>query len=155
MKRFLILVLFLKCVNLQQPIFNPVNTAEISQAARYFQSQLPILQASIPLTKRLAGNSDPNNCFPFCNLPNFGGVSDDLARLQTIKPEDIRAYQERERNPPTTSASFIIQPNIPATRRPSFKYPEIKNSLNGPNYLLKNVGGPYGGGLGIEYAYGK
>ena len=60
----------------------------------------------------MAGNSDPNNCYPFCNLPNFDGISDDLARLQTIKPEDIRAYQERERererNPPTTPGKFEI-----------------------------------------------
>lgn len=67
-----------------------------------FRSELPWFQASIPLTRRLAGNSDPNNCYPFCNLPNLDAVADELDKLQTISPEQVRAYQERERNPTTT-----------------------------------------------------
>lgn len=76
------------------------------EAARFFQSQLQLLQASIPISRRLAGNLDPNNCYPFCNLPNLDAISDDLNRLQNIRQEDINAYLDRERNPPTTPGNF-------------------------------------------------
>ncbi|KAL7051592.1 hypothetical protein ACKWTF_004519 [Chironomus riparius] len=138
MKRFLMFLYILKYIQSQQQ----------QDSGTFFQSQLPLIRSMIPLIRQQSGN-----------LPGIDRVIQDLERIQRLTPDDIREEEKRQRElelNPTTSPgnSKIIQPIAPAARRPSFKYPEIKNSLNGPNELLRNVGGPYGGGLGLQNIYG-
>ncbi|KAL7051595.1 hypothetical protein ACKWTF_004522 [Chironomus riparius] len=68
---------------------------------------------------------------------------------------EIPNIQQIQNFAPTEFSAFIPSTPAPLERRPSFKYPEIKNSLNSANSRLKSIGGPKGGGLDLLYRVGK
>ncbi|KAL7051593.1 hypothetical protein ACKWTF_004520 [Chironomus riparius] len=112
----------------------------------YYQNIPAIVNAQARIAEAYYGNKghQPSSSI---NLGSIPGISSNL--VNPFGPGF--PFNQQNNNP-----NYVVNPQntrTQASRRPSFQYPDIKNSLNNANSALKNIGSPEIGAGGLSFPF--
>ncbi|XP_070499444.1 uncharacterized protein [Chironomus tepperi] len=160
MKQFLILLFFIDHVYSQ----NGFDAFKIFQSPFFREASKLAANINFPSYSGLSNSNSTSGCGA-CSIPSANDINYYTRLAQQIASNNnfpniptnqaVPNIQQVINFPAPDYGAYTPSTDAPPQRRPSFKYPEIKNSLNSANSQLKTIGVPKSGGLVLPYRTGK